>query len=244
MAVSKSFVETSFCCKFIEIIIAAKAMAAPLCCERNSAALAGIEVIVSVIKYMGEGKAVRGSKVIHDSFVPVRIMIISYIVLSQIFVHNFSSFEAVMIIIRFFGTFEIEVVRSVFVGNMTPCQIPAFSAFIIFCYFVPVGIIVIVFINTVEYGCTQRVSVIIDPGSGIGKSIVLAIACTAEFPMQIDLIASTSEIGIAQFNNTYCAISIRITGTYSYDTCFLFNDIDFNDDIMFIGLSPAAKHEP
>ena len=62
MAVSKSFVETSFCCKFIEIIIAAKAMAAPLCCERNSAALAGIEVIVSVIKYMGEGKAVRGSK--------------------------------------------------------------------------------------------------------------------------------------------------------------------------------------
>lgn len=70
VTIAKPLVEAAFCRELVEIIVAAKAMSAPLGREGDAAALAGIEVVVAVIEDMREGEAVRGTKIIIDSATP------------------------------------------------------------------------------------------------------------------------------------------------------------------------------
>ena len=139
-----------------------------------------------------------------------------------------------MVIVGFLGGFEIEVVGSVLIGYMAPGEVPAFSSLIVFCDFMAFGIIVIIFINTVENRCAQGVAVIVDPGMGIGNGVVLAVPCAAEFPVEVHLVTGAAEVGITQFHNTYGTVGVGVAGTYGNDTGFLFNHIDFDDYIVFI----------
>ena len=104
------------------------------------------------------------------------------------------------------------------------------------------GIIVIVFVDTVENGAAQGVAIIVNPGMGVGNGVVLAVPCAAEFPVEIDLVASAAEVGITQFHDTYGAVGIGVAGAYGDDTGLLFNHIDFDDYIMFIFLARQELH--
>ena len=150
--------------------------------------------------------------------------------------------KSVMVIVGFLGGLEIEVVGSVLIGYMAPGEVPAFSSLIVFCDFMAFGIIVIIFINTVENRCAQGVAVIIDPGMGIGNGVVLAIPCAAEFPVEVHLVAGAAEVGITQFHDTYGAVGVGVAGTYGNDTGLLFNHIDFDDYIMFIFFARQELH--
>lgn len=68
MAAAQVLVETAFRGELVEVIVPAQSMAAPLSCEGKSVALAGVEVVVAVIEYMGEGEAVGSTEVIPNSF--------------------------------------------------------------------------------------------------------------------------------------------------------------------------------
>lgn len=144
--------------------------------------------------------------------------------------------KSVMVVVGFLGGLEIEVVGAVFIGYVAPGEVPALPSLIVFGDFMALGIIVIVFVDTVENGAAQRVAVIIDPGMGVGNGVVLAVPCAAEFPVEIDLVAGAAEVGITQFHDTYGTVGIGVAGTYGDDTGLLFNHIDFDDYIMFISL--------
>lgn len=64
--------------------------------------------------------------------------------------------KSVMVIVGFLGGFEVEVVGPIFIGYMAPGEVPAFSSLIVFGDFMALGIVVIVFVNTVENGCAQE----------------------------------------------------------------------------------------
>lgn len=86
------------------------------------------------------------------------------------------------------------------------------------------------------------VAVIVNPWMGVGNGVVLAVSCAAEFPVEVHLVAGAAEVGITQFHDTYGAVGIGVAGTYSDDTGFLFNHIDFDNYIMFIFLARKKLH--
>ena len=231
MAIAESFVEAAFCGELIEIIVPAEAMTAPLSREGQTTALAGIEVVIAVIKYMGECEAIGGTKVIHDSLIPF----ITHIFLCMAFGSGCPTpIETVVVIIGFLCAFEVEVVGAIFTGHAAPSDIPASSSLIVFRNGITIGIIVIVFIDTVENGYAQRVAIGIDPRTGVGNGVVLAIAGAAEFPVEIDFVTGATEVGIADFDDADCAVRVRVAGTDGDDTGLLFHYVDFNDYIVFI----------
>ena len=214
-------------------------MTAPLSREGQTTALAGIEVVIAVIKYMGECEAIGGTKVIHDSFFPrifhIGIALIPILVIVAKFILGSAApIEAIVVIIRFLCAFEVEVVGAIFTGHAAPSDIPASSSLIVFRNGITIGIIVIVFIDTVENGYAQGVPIGIDPRTGVGNGVVLAIAGAAEFPVEIDFVTGATEVGIADFDDADCAVRVRVAGTDGDDTGLLFHYVDFNDYIVFI----------
>ena len=73
---------------------------------------------------------------------------------------------------------------------------------------------------------------------GIGENIVLVgIGFAAKFPLDADLIACTAQVRFAQTQDTYQAVRIGIAGADGNGTCFLFYDVDFNDDVLGVFLA-------
>lgn len=70
VTIAETFVEAAFCRELVEVIVTAKSVSAPLGGEGNAAALAGIEVVITVIENVREGEAVRGTEIIIDSATP------------------------------------------------------------------------------------------------------------------------------------------------------------------------------
>lgn len=147
-----------------------------------------------------------------------------------------------MVIVFFLRTFEGEVVRAIFAILTSPGEVPAASSLIVFCDRITVRIIVIVFIDTVEDGSTEGVTVGIDPRAGVGDGIVLTVAGTAEFPMEIDLIACAAEVRITELDDTDRTIRVRVACPHSDDTGLLLDDVDLDDDIVFIFFAWEQLH--
>lgn len=238
VTIAEALVEAAFCRKLVEVIVTAEAMSAPLGGEGDTAALAGIEVIVAVIEDVREGEAVRGTEVLHDGFVPVIAIVF------LMFLVDFCAppIKTVMVIVFFLRTFKGEVVRAIFTILTSPSEIPAASSLIVFCNGIPVRIIVIVFIDAVEDGSTEGVTVGIDPRAGVGDGIVLTVAGTAEFPVEIDLIACAAEVRITELDDTDRTVRVRVAGTNRDDTGLLLDDVDLDDDIVFIFFAREQLH--
>ena len=147
-----------------------------------------------------------------------------------------------MVIIFFLRTFEGKVVRAIFAILTSPGEVPAASSLIVFCDGIAVRIIVIVFIDAVEDGSTEGVTVVIDPRAGVGDGIVLTVAGATEFPVEIDLIACAAEVRITELNDADCTVRVRVAGADSDDTGLLLNDVDLDDDIVFIFFAREQLH--
>ena len=147
-----------------------------------------------------------------------------------------------MVIVFFLRTFEGEVVRAIFSILTSPGEVPAASSLIVFCDGIAVRIIVIVFIDAVEDGSPEGVAIGIDPRAGVGDGIVLTVAGAAEFPVEIDFIACAAEVRITELDDADCTVRVRVAGADSDDAGLLLDNIDLDDDIMFIFFAGEQLH--
>ena len=196
---------------------------------------------------MREGEAVRGTEIIIDSATPSFFhFILATITFLLIILKAVSCcaapFETVMVIVFFLRTFEGEVVRAIFSILTSPGEVPAASSLIVFCDGIAVRIIVIVFIDAVEDGSPEGVAIGIDPRAGVGDGIVLTVAGAAEFPVEIDLIACAAEVRITELDDADCTVRVRVAGADSDDAGLLLDNIDLDDDIMFIFFAGEQLH--
>ncbi len=106
VTIAEAFVEAAFCREFVEVIVTAKAMPAPLGGEGNAAAFAGIEVVVTIIEDMREGEAVRGTEIIHNSFIPC--IAIVFLIMSLVGCYA-PPIKTVMVIVFFIRSLKREV---------------------------------------------------------------------------------------------------------------------------------------
>ena len=226
MSITESFVKTPLRGELVEVIISAKSVSAPLCRKGQTSALAGIEVIITIIIYMGKCQAVRPAEIIKDSFSPFCFCS------GSLFARTTSPLESVFIIIGFLYGFKVQIIGAVFITDTPPGKIPSFSSLIIFCNGITICIIIIIFIDPVENRSTQGITVGIDPWLRIGQLIIFTMPCSAKFPVKIYFITSSAEIGISQFENTDHAVRIGVPRPDSNNPGLLFNNINFYRYVM------------
>lgn len=124
MAIAESLIKTTFCSEFIKIIVTAQAVAAILERRGQAAAFRGIEIIVTIIKYVHEGKAVGAAEIIHNCLLPFSFCII-------IAGSCTAPFPAVVSIIGFSYRFQREIIFPIFTAHMAPGQIVSLSPAVI-----------------------------------------------------------------------------------------------------------------